>query len=194
MPSAPVSSACCSSPRVLPAVAIRYLHEIYWPAFDDEFALPAQASGSLFAPLLRSISKRCSARQLERTAGNEHWGRSLQIPAKGHPGRRIHYSKSGCTAVQTDTWAVFRPAESSRPTILRATWKSRKGQVSAAAQEAVLIGFQESGLVHLLQNWRIQFVTNTVFSRLFYWQLKDSTGRHRPIRMLASRRYKSAKV
>jgi transposase len=76
------------------AAANRYLAETYRPAFNDEFAVPAQEPGSAFVPLMGVELDDVLCEQYERTAGNDNCvafeGRNLQIPATGH---RMHYVK-----------------------------------------------------------------------------------------------------
>lgn len=76
------------------AAANHYLAAIYRPAFNDEFAVPAQEAGSAFVPLLGVDLDDVLCEQFERTVGHDNCvafeGRSLQIPASSH---RMHYVK-----------------------------------------------------------------------------------------------------
>jgi hypothetical protein len=75
--------------------ANRYLREIYWPAFNAEFAVPAMEAGSAFVPWVGGSLDDILCEQYERIVGNDNCvrfeGLSLQIPADRH---RCHYVKA----------------------------------------------------------------------------------------------------
>ncbi|MCO6441166.1 MAG: ISNCY family transposase [Nitrococcus mobilis] len=72
--------------------ANRYLAETYQPAFNEEFMVEAQESGSAFVPLMGVEVDDVLCEQFERTVGADNCvafeGRTLQIPATG---QRMHY-------------------------------------------------------------------------------------------------------
>lgn len=75
--------------------ANRYLREVYMPAFNAEFACPAQEDGTAFVPWIGGNLDDILCEQYERTVGNDNCvrfeGLSLQIPADRH---RCHYVKA----------------------------------------------------------------------------------------------------
>ncbi len=75
--------------------ANRYLREVYMPAFNAEFACPAQEDGTAFVPWIGGNLDDILCEQYERTVGNDNCvrfdGLSLQIPADIH---RCHYVKA----------------------------------------------------------------------------------------------------
>ncbi len=75
--------------------ANRYLREVYMPAFNAEFACPAQEDGTAFVPWIGGNLDDILCEQYERTVGNDNCmrfdGLSLQIPADLH---RCHYVKA----------------------------------------------------------------------------------------------------
>ncbi|TAJ70081.1 MAG: ISNCY family transposase [Gallionellaceae bacterium] len=75
--------------------ANRYLKEVYLPAFNAEFACPAQEQGSAFVPWIGGNLDDILCEQHERTVGNDNCvrfeGLILQIPADRH---RCHYVKA----------------------------------------------------------------------------------------------------
>ncbi len=74
--------------------ANRYLARSYRPAFNAEFAQPAQESGRAFVPLMGVALGEVLCEHFERTVGADNCvafqGRALQIPATG---ARMHYVK-----------------------------------------------------------------------------------------------------
>lgn len=76
------------------AQANRYLAEVYLPAFNAEFALPAAEKGSAFIPWIGGSLDDILCEQFERTVGSDNCvrfdGMTLQIPADRH---RCHYVK-----------------------------------------------------------------------------------------------------
>ena len=76
-------------------VANRYLLEVYLPAFNGEFAVPAMETGSAFVPWIGGSLEDILCEQYERTVGNDNCvrfeGLILQIPADRH---RCHYVKA----------------------------------------------------------------------------------------------------
>ena len=68
--------------------ANRYLREVYMPAFNAEFACPAQEEGSAFVPWIGGNLDDILCEQHERTVGNDNCvrfdGLVLQIPADRH--------------------------------------------------------------------------------------------------------------
>ena len=76
-------------------VANRYLLEVYLPAFNAEFAVPAMETGSAFVPWIGGSLDDILCEQFDRTVGNDNCvrfeGMSLQIPADRH---RCHYVKA----------------------------------------------------------------------------------------------------
>lgn len=77
------------------AAANRYLKEVYMPAFNAEFACPAQEEGSAFVPWIGGKLDDILCEQYERTVGHDNCvrfeGLMLQIPADRH---RCHYVKA----------------------------------------------------------------------------------------------------
>jgi hypothetical protein len=77
------------------AQANRYLAEVYLPAFNAEFAVPAREEGSAFVPWIGANLQDILCEQIERTVGNDNCVRldnlSLQIPADRH---RCNYVKA----------------------------------------------------------------------------------------------------
>ena len=75
--------------------ANRYLREVYLPAFNAEFAVPAMEQGSAFVSWIGGSLEDILCEQFERTVGNDNCvrfdGMSLQIPADRH---RCHYVKA----------------------------------------------------------------------------------------------------
>jgi len=75
--------------------ANRYLREVYLPAFNAEFAVPALEQGSAFVPWIGGCLEDILCEQYERTVGNDNCvrfeGLILQIPADRH---RCHYVKA----------------------------------------------------------------------------------------------------
>ena len=75
--------------------ANRYLREEYLPAFNQEFAQPAQEEGSAFVPFTGSSLDDILCEQFERTVGKDNCvkfdGLTLQIPGDRH---RHHYVKA----------------------------------------------------------------------------------------------------
>ena len=75
--------------------ANRYLKEIYMPAFNAEFACPAQEEGTAFVPWIGGNLDDILCEQFDRTVGNDNCVRFerliLQIPADRH---RCHYVKA----------------------------------------------------------------------------------------------------
>ena len=75
--------------------ANRYLREVYMPAFNAEFACPAQEDGTAFVPWIGGNLDDILCEQYERTVGNDNCvrfeGLALQIPADRH---RCHYVKA----------------------------------------------------------------------------------------------------
>jgi len=75
--------------------ANRYLREIYLPAFNAEFACPAQEQGTAFVPWIGGNLDDILCEQHERTVGADNCvrfeGMILQIPADRH---RCHYVKA----------------------------------------------------------------------------------------------------
>jgi transposase len=77
------------------AAAIRYLREVYRPAFNEEFARLATESGTAFVSLLGVVLDDILCERFERTVGRDNCvafaGRMLQIPQDRH---RMHYIKT----------------------------------------------------------------------------------------------------
>ena len=77
------------------ASANRYLREIYLPAFNTEFACPAQEQGTAFVPWIGGNLSDILCEQHERTVSADNCvrfeGMILQIPADRH---RCHYVKA----------------------------------------------------------------------------------------------------
>ncbi|MGH6629087.1 MAG: ISNCY family transposase, partial [Burkholderiales bacterium] len=77
------------------AAANRYLHEVYLPAFNAEFAQPALEAGSAFVPWIGGCLDDILCEHYERTVGADNCVRFenliLQIPADRH---RCHYIKA----------------------------------------------------------------------------------------------------
>ncbi|MDO8412449.1 MAG: ISNCY family transposase [Gallionellaceae bacterium] len=77
------------------ASANRYLREIYIPAFNAEFACPAQEQGTAFVPWIGGNLDDILCEQHERTVSADNCvrfeGMILQIPADRH---RCHYVKA----------------------------------------------------------------------------------------------------
>ena len=77
------------------AEANRYLAEVYLPAFNAEFALPAMEQGSAFVPWIGASLDDILCEQFERTVGSDNCvrfdGLILPIPADRH---RCHYVKA----------------------------------------------------------------------------------------------------
>lgn len=77
------------------AEANRYIAEIYLPAFNAEFAVPAREEGTAFVPWIGGNLDDILCEQIERTVGNDNCVRfenlSLQIPADRH---RCNYVKA----------------------------------------------------------------------------------------------------
>ena len=75
--------------------ANRYLREVYMPAFNAEFACPAQEEGSAFVPWIGGSLDDILCEQHERTVSADNCvrfdGLVLQIPADRH---RCHYVKA----------------------------------------------------------------------------------------------------
>ena len=75
--------------------ANRYLKEIYMPAFNAEFACPAQEQGTAFVPWIGGNLDDILCEQFDRTVGNDNCVKFerliLQIPADRH---RCHYVKA----------------------------------------------------------------------------------------------------
>jgi len=75
--------------------ANRYLREVYLPAFNAEFAVPAIEAGSAFVPWIGGSLDDILCEQYERTVGADNCVRFenliLQIPADRH---RCHYVKA----------------------------------------------------------------------------------------------------
>lgn len=75
--------------------ANRYLREVYLPAFNAEFACPAQEEGTAFVPWIGGNLGDILCEQHERVVGNDNCvrfeGLVLQIPADRH---RCHYVKA----------------------------------------------------------------------------------------------------
>ncbi len=74
--------------------ANQYLADVYLPAFNAEFAVPAMESGSAFVPWIGGCPEDILCERCERTVGNDNCvcfeGMILQIPADRH---RCHYVK-----------------------------------------------------------------------------------------------------
>lgn len=74
--------------------ANRYLKKVYMPAFNAEFAVPAQEEGTTFIPWVGTALDDILCEQYERTVGSDNCvqfeGLTLQIPADRH---RCHYVK-----------------------------------------------------------------------------------------------------
>ncbi|EAR23423.1 hypothetical protein [Nitrococcus mobilis] len=72
----------------------RRVSETYRSAFNEEFRVEAQESGSAFVPLMGVALDEVLCEQFERTVGADNCvafeSRKLQIPASGH---RMHYVK-----------------------------------------------------------------------------------------------------
>ncbi|MBI3153911.1 MAG: ISNCY family transposase [Burkholderiales bacterium] len=68
--------------------ANRYIAEVYLPAFNAEFAVPAREAGSAFVPWIGGALDDILCEQFERTVGADNCVRfenlSLQIPADRH--------------------------------------------------------------------------------------------------------------
>lgn len=77
------------------AAANRYLKETYLPAFNREFAQPAQEEGTAFVPFVGGPLDDILCEQFERTVGKDNCvkfeGLTLQIPGDT---RRYHYVKA----------------------------------------------------------------------------------------------------
>jgi len=77
------------------AAANRYLEEVYRPAFNAEFAVPAMEKGTGFVPLLGRELGDILCEHHERTVGKDNcvqfMGYRLQIPEDRH---RMHYVKA----------------------------------------------------------------------------------------------------
>lgn len=77
------------------ASANRYIAEIYLPAFNAEFAVPAREDGSAFIPWVGNNLDDILCEQIERTVGNDNCVKfeklSLQIPADQY---RCNYVKA----------------------------------------------------------------------------------------------------
>ena len=77
------------------AGANRYVQDVYRPAFNTEFAQPAQEEGSAFVPFLGGSLNDILCEQFERTVGKDNCVRFdnliLQIPSDRH---RYHYVKA----------------------------------------------------------------------------------------------------
>lgn len=75
--------------------ANRYLKEVYMPAYNVEFAVPAAAIGSAFVPWYGGNLADIFCEQYERVGGNDNCvsfdGLSLQIPKDQS---RCHYVKT----------------------------------------------------------------------------------------------------
>jgi len=75
--------------------ANRYIAEVYLPAFNAEFAVPAREEGTAFVPWIGGGLDDILCEQYERTVGNDNCvrfeGLSLQIPADRH---RFNYVKA----------------------------------------------------------------------------------------------------
>jgi len=75
--------------------ANRYLREVYQPAFNAEFACPAQEEGSAFVPWIGGSLDDILCEQHERTVSPDNCvrfeGLILQVPADRH---RCHYVKA----------------------------------------------------------------------------------------------------
>jgi Winged helix-turn helix len=75
--------------------ANRYLRGVYMPAFNAEFACPAQEDGTAFVPWIGGNLDDILCEQYDRIVGNDNCvrfdGLSLQIPADLH---RCHYVKA----------------------------------------------------------------------------------------------------
>jgi hypothetical protein len=75
--------------------ANRYLADVYLPAFNAEFAVPAMEAGSAFVPWVGGSLEDILCEQHQRTVGNDNCvrfeGLILQIPADRH---RCHYVKA----------------------------------------------------------------------------------------------------
>jgi transposase len=76
-------------------VANHYLRKVYLPAFNAEFACPAQEEGTAFVPWIGGGLNDILCEQHERAVGNDNCvrfeGLILQIPADRH---RCHYVKA----------------------------------------------------------------------------------------------------
>ena len=74
--------------------ANRYLHEVYRPAFNQEFARPAREPGTAFVPVMGVELADILCEHFERTVGNDNcvtFGKlRLQIPKTDY---RMHYRK-----------------------------------------------------------------------------------------------------
>ncbi|MGD9788973.1 MAG: ISNCY family transposase [Sulfuricellaceae bacterium] len=75
--------------------ANRYIAEVYLPAFNAEFAVPAKEEGTAFVPWIGGSLDDILCEQAVRTVGNDNCVKfeklSLQIPADRH---RCHYVKA----------------------------------------------------------------------------------------------------
>lgn len=75
--------------------ANRYLEQVYRPAYNAEFAVPAAAAGSAFVPYIGPALADILCEQFERTVGRDNCvsfeGLTLQIPADR---ARYHYVKA----------------------------------------------------------------------------------------------------
>jgi hypothetical protein len=75
--------------------ANRYLEQVYRPAYNAEFAVPAAAAGSAFVPYIGPALADILCEQFERTVGRDNCvsfeGLTLQIPADR---ARHHYVKA----------------------------------------------------------------------------------------------------
>ena len=76
------------------ASANRYLRDIYMPAFNDEFMIPAAEHGSGFVPLIGHDVTDILCEHFQRRVGKDNCvafgGRRLQIPPNRH---RLHFVK-----------------------------------------------------------------------------------------------------
>jgi len=90
--------------------ANRYLQVVYRPAFNAEFAQPAQENGSAFVPFVGGSLDDILCEHFERTVGKDNCvhfeGLTLQIPSDRH---RCHYVKAKVYVhrYQDGTLAVF---------------------------------------------------------------------------------------
>lgn len=75
--------------------ANRYLEEVYMPAFNAEFCVPAREPGTGFVPLMGREVDDILCEHHQRTVGKDNCvsfeGKSLQIPEDRH---RMHYVKT----------------------------------------------------------------------------------------------------
>jgi hypothetical protein len=74
--------------------ANEYIHHVYLPAFNNEFAVPPEESASMFVPWVGTPLEDILCEHYERTVGNDNCvrfdGLILQIPADQY---RYHYVK-----------------------------------------------------------------------------------------------------